>query len=99
DGLAGAITSEEIRRDFRTRGEAGEYLFAAAMESVTTPDLRTVVLRLRAPFSLTLDYLAAAATGAIRASTRYPAIDAPLGAGPFVPAMREQLGVALVANP
>jgi peptide/nickel transport system substrate-binding protein len=99
DGLAGAITSEEIRRDFRTRGEAGEYLFAAAVASVETPDLRTVVLRLRAPFSLTLDYLAAVDSGAIRASARYGAIDAPLGAGPFVPAMREELGVALVANP
>ncbi len=99
DGLAGAITSEEIRRDFRTRGEAGEYLFAAAVASVETPDLRTVLLRLRAPFSLTLDYLADVSTGAIRAGARYPTVDAPLGAGPFVPVMREALGVALVANP
>lgn len=99
DGLAGAITSEEIRRDFRTRGEAGEYLFAAAVASVEAPDLRTVVLRLRAPFSLALDYLADAQAGAIRASARYANIDAPLGAGPFVPAMRGELGVALVAHP
>lgn len=98
-GLAAALTAEDVRRDFAVRAAAGEYLFAKAIERVDIPDIRTVVLRMRAPFNRLFDYLADASIAGIRSSARYSRVDAPIGSGPFVPATREAIGVALVANP
>ena len=98
-GLAAALTAEDVKRDFAARAQAGEYLFAQGIERVEAPDLQTVVLRMRAPFSLLFDYLADASIAGIRSTARYTRVDAPLGSGPFVPATREAIGIAMVANP
>jgi peptide/nickel transport system substrate-binding protein len=97
--LAASLTAENVRRDFETRSSAHEYLFFSAVQGIETPDTRTVVLRMRAPFSLLVDYLADSATGAIRGAARYTVADAPVGSGPFVPAAHEAAGTTLVANP
>jgi peptide/nickel transport system substrate-binding protein len=97
--LASAITAQDVRRDFAGRAQSGDYLFAAAIERLEATDLQTLVLKLRAPFSLLFDYLADATTGGVRAPARYEAIGEPLGSGPFVPVAHEALGTSLVANP
>ncbi len=100
DGLASALTAEGVRRDFAVRGQTGDYLFASVVDRVEAPDQQTVVLRMRAPFSLLFDYLADVQTGGVRAATAtYAVTGALLGSGPFVPVAREEAGTALVANP
>jgi ABC-type transport system substrate-binding protein len=66
---------------------------------VDVPDIETVVLRLRAPFSLLCNYLADPLSAAIRSQVRYAAVDARLGSGPFVPTSRDAAGVVMAANP
>lgn len=97
--LADSLSADSIRRDFADRRAAGDYLFATAVDRIEAPDTRTIVLRMRAPFSLLLDYLADTTTGGVRAATRYSAVDAPMGSGPFVPVAHEDAGTTLVANP
>ncbi|MSQ42485.1 MAG: hypothetical protein EXR65_05560, partial [Dehalococcoidia bacterium] len=99
DDMARAITADEVRREFAERRAAGEFVFAQALERVEAPDARTLVLRLRVPFSLLFDYLADGALAGIRSVARSPAIEAPLGSGPFVPTAVEGNGVTLVPHP
>ena len=97
--LADSLSADNVRRDFADRRAAGDYLFSTAVDRIEAPDTRTVVLRMRAPFSLLIDYLADTTTGGIRAATRYSVVDAAMGSGPFVPVAREDAGTTLVANP
>lgn len=97
--LADALTAEDVRREFAERGALGEYLASAVIERIEAPDLQTVHMRLRAPFSLLFEYLSDTSTGAVRGRQRYSVVDAPLGSGPFVPAGLEDVGTTLVANP
>jgi peptide/nickel transport system substrate-binding protein len=99
ENLAAAITAETVRRDYAGRAQSGDYLFAAALERIEATDGRTLVMKLRAPFSLLFDYLSDATTGGVRAEAQYGGIQEPLGSGPFVPVAREDLGTSLVANP
>ena len=97
-GLAAALTAEDVRRDYQTRERAGEHLFTEVVERVEAPDLRTVVLRLRGRFSLLFESLAGPDTGSVRSVQRYGATGDPLGSGPFIPAVRDRGGDALVRN-
>ncbi len=97
-GLAAALTAEDVRRDYQTRGRAGEHLFTEVVERVEAPDLRTVVLRLRGRFSLLFESLAGPDTGSVRSVQRYGAGGDALGSGPFIPAVRDSGGDALVRN-
>ncbi|MSQ35823.1 MAG: hypothetical protein EXR63_01585 [Dehalococcoidia bacterium] len=99
NGMAAAITADEVRREFAERAAAGEFVFAQVLERVEAPDARTLVLRLRAPFSLLFDHLADAAAAGIRSAGRSAAVEAPLGSGPFVPAAAERRGVTLLPHP
>lgn len=98
DGLAAALTAEDVRRDFERRRDAGEYLFTEVVSSVEAPSPDALVLTLRAPFSLLFEYLGDAARAGIGHERRYASHDAPLGSGPFLPASREAAGDLLLAN-
>jgi peptide/nickel transport system substrate-binding protein len=98
DGLASALTSEDVRRDFAARGAAREFLFAEVISAVEAPDTRTVVLRLKAPFGTLFESLADPVQAAVRGTGRYAALDVPLGAGPFIPGAVEGETVLLGAN-
>ncbi len=97
--LAAALTSQDILHDFQERAADREYLFANVIERVEAPDIETLVLRLRAPFSLLFDYLSDPLSASVRSQVRYGAVDARLGSGPYVPAVRDAAGVGLAANP
>jgi peptide/nickel transport system substrate-binding protein len=99
DGVARAITAAEVRREFAERAAAGEFFFAEGLERVEAPDERTLLLRLRAPFSLLFDYLADAASAGVRAVERSAVVEAPLGSGPFMPAAAGARGVTLAPHP
>ncbi|MSP22218.1 MAG: ABC transporter substrate-binding protein [Dehalococcoidia bacterium] len=85
DGLAAALTSEDVRRDFAARAAVHEFLFTEVIDAVEAPSLRTVVLRLKAPFGTLFESLANPAQAAVRGGGRYAVLDMPLGAGPFIP--------------
>jgi ABC-type transport system substrate-binding protein len=97
--LAAALTAQDVQHDFQERAADGEYLFKEVIAAVEAPDIETVVLRLRAPFSLLFDYLADPLQASVRSQVRYGAVDARLGSGPFVPTGRDASGVGFAANP
>ncbi len=97
--LAAALTAQDVQFDFQERTASREYLFSEVIERVEVPDIETVVLRLRAPFSLLWNYLADPMSASIRSQVRYGVVDARLGSGPFVPASHDAAGVGLAANP
>jgi peptide/nickel transport system substrate-binding protein len=98
EGLATALTAEDVRRDFAARAAAREFLFADVVARVEAPDNRTVVLRLRAPFGTLFESLADPVQAAIRGVARYAALDVPLSAGPFIPGATEGEALLLGAN-
>ncbi len=98
DGLAAALTAEDVRRDFTRRRDAGEFLFAEVVRSVEAPTLEEVVLRLRAPFSLLFEYLADASRAGVGHEASYVSHAAPLGSGPFLPVTRDAGGDLLIAS-
>lgn len=98
DGLAAALTSEDVRRDFAARGAAREFLFAEVVSAVEAPSPRTVVLRLKAPFGTLFESLADPDQAAVRGAGRYAALDMALGAGPFIPGAAEGETILLGAN-
>ncbi len=98
DGLAAALTAEDVQRDFGARAAAHEFIFSDVVASVEAPDLQTVVLQLRAPYATLFEALADPAQAAIRGVGRYQAINLPLGAGPFIPAETDAETVVLAAN-
>lgn len=98
DGLAAALTADDVQRDFAARAAAHEFLFSEVVASVEAPDLQTVVLQLRAPYATLFEGLADPAQAAIRGVGHYQAINLPLGAGPFIPAEADGDAVLLGAN-
>ena len=98
DGLADALTAEDVRRDFHRRRDAGEFLFAEVLRGVDAPTPEELVLRLRAPFSLLFEYLADASRAGIGHGRSYAQHDAPVGSGPFIPVAREAAGDLLVSS-
>lgn len=98
DGLASALTSEDVRRDFAARAAVREFLFTEVVGAVEAPSVRTVVLRLKAPFGTLFESLADPAQAAIRGGSRYAALDVPLGAGPFIPGGVASETILLGAN-
>jgi len=98
EGLAAPITTELIQRRFEEQAAAGAYLFSEVVDQVTVPDSSTLSLRLRAPFALLFDSLAAPGAS-VRGDTRYAPFSDAVGSGPFVPAGQDPTGHALVANP
>ena len=98
-GLAAALTAEDVRRDFEARAGAGEHLFTEVVERVEAPDQRTVILRLRGRFSQLFESLSDPAVGAVRSTQRSMVSGEPLGSGPFVPAVRGADGDVLARNP
>jgi peptide/nickel transport system substrate-binding protein len=97
--LANALTAQDVQHDFEERRADGEYLFSQVIDRVEVPDTQTLVLHLRAPFSLLCNYLADPAAASVRSQVRYGVVDARLGSGPFVPASRDDTGIGLAANP
>jgi ABC-type transport system substrate-binding protein len=98
EGLAAALTSEDVRRDFAARAAARQFLFAEVVSAIEAPSVRTVVLRLKAPFGTLFESLADPEQAAIQGAGRYGALDEPLGAGPFIPGAREGEAILLGAN-
>lgn len=97
--LAAALTAQDVQHDFQERSADREFLFANVIDRVEAPDIETVVLRLRAPFNLLFDYLSDPLTASVRSQTRYQAVNARLGSGPFVPTQRDASGLAMAAHP
>ena len=97
DDLAVPVTAELIKRDFERRAEEGTYLFAEVLERIEAPDIATLILHLRAPFSFLFELLAAP-EASIRGESRYGAFAEPVGSGPFVPSGQDSTGHALLAN-
>jgi peptide/nickel transport system substrate-binding protein len=98
DGLAAALTAEEVRLDFERRRDAREFLFTEVIATVEAPEPEQLVLRLRAPFSLLFEYLGDPSRAGVRHDGRYATHNARLGSGPFMPAIREAAGDLLVAS-
>jgi len=97
--LSAALTAQDVQHDFEERAADGEFLFTQVVDRIEAPDIETVILRLRAPFSLLFDYLADPLQASVRSRVRYAAVDARLGSGPFVPAVREAAGVGFAPHP
>lgn len=97
--LAAALTAQDVQHDFQERAADREFLFANVVDRVEAPDIETVVLRLRAPFNLLFDYLADPLSASVRSQTRYQAVNARLGSGPFVPTLRDATGITMAAHP
>lgn len=98
DGLAMPLTAELVARDLERVRSEGEGLLAEVIEQVEAPDNQTLVVRLRAPFSLLFELLGST-EASIRGATRYPSFTDPVGSGPFIPAGQDATGNALIANP
>jgi peptide/nickel transport system substrate-binding protein len=96
--LANAITSEDVAFEFEMRRSAGEFVFSEVVDEVITPDLRTLVLKLRAPFAQLFETLADARASGIRSARRSPVTGEPLGSGPFVTASRDDAGDSFARN-
>ena len=47
-----ALTAQNVQHDFQERAADNEFLFANVVGRVDAPDVETVVLQLRAPFSV-----------------------------------------------
>lgn len=92
------VTAEAVRLDFERRAADGVPLFAQVIERIETPDPRTVLLRLRAPFGLLFELLAQP-SASIRGDALYPGTQERVGAGMFVPGAREGDLLHLVPNP
>ena len=97
DGLAMPLTAELVARDLQRAMTEEEGLLSTVIEAVEAPDDTTLLVRLRAPFSLLFELLGAP-EARIRGSTRYSSFTDPVGSGPFVPAGQDASGNALVAN-
>ena len=97
DDLAVPVTAELIQRNFEELAADESSSFAAVIERVEAPDANTLVVRLRAPFSLLFELLAGPEAG-IHGDNRYASFIEPVGSGPFVPAGQDSTGHALVAN-
>lgn len=97
--LAAALTAQDVQHDFQERAADGEFLFANVIDRVEAPDIETVILRLRAPFSLVFDYLADPLSASVRSQARYQSLNSRLGSGPFVPTIRDANGLAMAAHP
>ena len=96
--LANAITSEDVAFEFEMRRSGGEFVFSEVVDEVITPDLRTLVLKLRAPFAQLFDVLADARASGVRSRRRSPVTGEPLGSGPFVTASRSDAGDSFARN-
>ena len=97
EGLAAALTAEDVRLDFRMRAGAGEHLLTKVIEAVEAPDQRTVVLRLNGRFSQLFESLGDPAAGAVRSRQRSTVTGRPLGSGPQVP-VRSEGGFVLLGR-
>jgi len=97
-GLAAALTAEDVRRDLKGRTGNREYLFNEVVDRVDAPDQGTVLLRLRGPFSQLFESLGDPAAGSVRSVQRSGVTGKPLGSGPFIPAARDAGGDVLARN-
>lgn len=97
DDLAVPVTADSIKLEFERLADEGVSPFADVIDQVEVPDSSTLVLRLRAPFALLFDLLAAP-EASIRGQSRYGAFAEEVGSGPFVPAGQDSTGHALLAN-
>lgn len=82
------LTADAIQQDFQRRAAEGSPLFTEVVDRVETPDNRSVVLRLKAPFGLLFELLAAPAAS-IRGERFYKGSDVRVGSGAFAPVQRE----------
>jgi peptide/nickel transport system substrate-binding protein len=96
--LAVALTAEDVQREFSLRAAGGEFVFSDVVSRVDAPDLRTVVVELRAPFALLFETFADSRAAGIRSGERSLETAEPLGSGPFVSASREPAGDTLARN-
>jgi len=96
-GDAERLRAESVRLDFERRAAEGQFFFTQVVESIETPDDRTVLLRMRGPFCLIFEYLADSGTGAIRGEGA-SASGTPVGSGPFVPGARNDQLIQLGAH-
>ncbi|GMU40981.1 MAG: hypothetical protein AMXMBFR23_18470 [Chloroflexota bacterium] len=97
-GEAKPVTAEAVAIDFERRRSEGVFLFRDVIQQVEARGEHQLVLRLAAPFGLLFEYLSRP-DASIRGAARYSAFDAPVGSGPFVPALVEGRDRLYAANP
>ena len=97
-GMAHPLTAESVAREFERRRDEEVFLFSDVLERVEAPEERTLLLHLRAPFSLLFEFLARD-DASIRGDGAYAAVDAPLGSGTFLPSRLEGDSLVLRPNP
>jgi ABC-type transport system substrate-binding protein len=97
-GEARPVTAEAVALDFERRKSEGVFLFTDVVHQVEARGERDLVLRLRAPFGLLFEYLSRP-DASIRGMAQYSRVDAPVGSGPFVPALTEGRDRLFAANP
>ncbi len=90
----GPLDAAAVAVDFARRADAREFLFAAAIGTVETPEEDTLRLSLNAPFALLFELLGDTASAAVRAEGRSE-FGQPIGAGPFIAERRADGGVSL----
>lgn len=90
----GPLDAAAVAADFAGRADAREFLFAAAIGTVETPDADTLRLSLNAPFALLFELLGDTASAAVRADG-LSEFGQPIGAGPFIAERRADGGVSL----
>lgn len=91
------LDAAAVAADFASRAEAREFLFAAAIGTVETPDADTLRLSLNAPFALLFELLGDTASAAVRADG-VSEFGQPIGAGPFIAQRRADGGVSLLPH-
>ncbi len=92
------VDAAAVARDFAARAHAREFLFAAVVGGVETPEPDTLRLSLNAPFALLFELLGDTASAAIR-SGEVSGFGQPLGAGPFIAQRRTDGGLSLRPHP
>ena len=91
------LTAEAVRDDFTRRAAEGHPFFRDVVDRVEAPDNRSVSLRLKAPFGLAFDLLAAA-DASIRSAHPYKGSNVPAGSGSFMPVQHDTLRSRYIAN-
>lgn len=99
DGLAAAVTSEDVVRSFEARADSSDFLFTTVLASVSAPDPRTVLLELNAPFSLLFEFLGDAGSTGVRSLERYGGTSIDRGSGPFLPLLVAAESETLAPHP
>ncbi len=97
DGTQQPMSADAVHADFDRHAAEGHTLFTEVIDRVDRPDSRTLVVRLRAPFGLLFELLAAPGAS-VRGAGMYAGTTARVGSGTWVPVHSDPVRTVYTAN-